>query len=77
MKNFKIILSASIIITILFGCSSSRITSTWKADDIKPQHFDKILVLGLIQEKDRNVQEYMENHMVGDQATWVTTQYHH
>lgn len=50
----------------MYGCSSSKITSTWKADDIKQQQFNKILVLGLIRENDRNVQEYMENHMVGD-----------
>lgn len=48
------------------GCSSSRITATWKAENTVPQKYNKILVLGLIREADRSLQQNMENHLVGD-----------
>lgn len=64
MKKFNWI----IIILIWFGagCSSSKITTSWKADNTEPEKFSKILVLGLIRDVDRTLQEQMENHMVGD-----------
>lgn len=66
MKSIKILSFALAILVTITSCSSSKITSAWKAQDITPRHFNKILVLGLIREKDRSIQEYMENHMVGD-----------
>lgn len=48
------------------GCTSSKITSSWKAKNITPQQYNKILVLGLIRETDRRIQERMEQHFVGD-----------
>jgi hypothetical protein len=48
------------------GCSSSRITTSWKAEGIVPKKFSKIMVVGLIREADRTIQENMENHFVGD-----------
>jgi hypothetical protein len=48
------------------GCSSSKITTSWKAENTVPQKYNKILVLGLIREVDRSLQQNMENHMVGD-----------
>lgn len=58
----------AIIILLLTGvsCSSSKITNSWKADNIVPGKYNKILVLGLILEADRSIQEKMENHFVGD-----------
>jgi hypothetical protein len=48
------------------GCSSSRITTSWKAENTVAQKYSKIMVLGLIREADRSIQENMENHFVGD-----------
>lgn len=48
------------------GCSSSRITTSWKAENAVPLKYNKIMVLGLIRENDRTIQENMENHFVGD-----------
>lgn len=55
-----------LFVLIFAGCTSSKITSSWKAKDAEPKFYSKILVLGLIREKDRTIQENMENHLVGD-----------
>lgn len=51
---------------MIAGCTSSRITTSWKAENTTPQKYNKIMVLGLIREVDRTLQQNMENHMVGD-----------
>ena len=51
---------------VLINCTTSRITSTWKADNIQAKKYNKILVLGLIREADRSIREKMEEHLVGD-----------
>lgn len=58
----------AIIAILLFapGCSTSMITSTWKAPTTTAKHYKKILVLGLIGEPDRNMREKMEEHIAGD-----------
>ena len=48
------------------ACNTSKITTSWKAENTVPQKYNKILVLGLIREADRTLQENMENHFVGD-----------
>ena len=57
---------AVLLLFLLPGCSSSRITSSWKADNVQPQAFKKIIVLGLIREKERHLRESMEQHLVGE-----------
>ena len=47
-------------------CTSTKITSSWKAPNIGANQFKKILVLGLIRDTDRSLQENMETHMIGD-----------
>jgi len=51
---------------LLAGCRSSYITSSWKAKDPLHKKFNKILVLGLIHDNERELQENMENHLAGD-----------
>jgi hypothetical protein len=55
-----------IFIIIIAGCTTSQITTSWKADNVSPKKYDKILVLGLIGEPDRTIRENMEQHMAGD-----------
>ena len=62
----KISWIAIILLLVIAGCNSSRITSSWKAGDAEVRKYDKILVLGLTRESDRSIQENMENHLVGD-----------
>jgi hypothetical protein len=54
------------LVFLIAGCTSSRITSSWKAKDITLKHYDKILVLGIIGEPDRTLCENMEEHLAGD-----------
>ena len=54
------------LLLIVAGCTTSKITTSWKAENTVPQKYNKILVLGLIREADRTIQEKMENHFVGD-----------
>jgi hypothetical protein len=55
-----------IALFLIAGCTTSKITSSWKAGDIQPEKYKKILVLGLINDPDRTVREKMEEHLVGD-----------
>jgi hypothetical protein len=54
------------LLVMAAGCSTSKITTFWKAENTVPQSYNKIMVLGLIREADRTIQENMENHLVGD-----------
>jgi hypothetical protein len=56
----------AVAILIFSGCTSSRITSSWKAPDAGRKAYKKILVLGLFREADRALKEKMEEHIVGD-----------
>lgn len=57
-----------LLILMLFagGCTTSRITSSWKADHIRPAAYKKILVLGMINEPDRTLREKMEEHIAAE-----------
>jgi hypothetical protein len=48
------------------GCSSSKITSSWKATTTALAAGKKIMVVGLIRESDRTIREQMEAHMIDD-----------
>jgi hypothetical protein len=53
-------------VLLLASCTNSRITTVWKAPDVLPKKYQKILVTGLIKDTDRSIREKMENHIVGD-----------
>ena len=63
MKKLILVLSAYLLAA---GCSTTRITHSWKAGNTTARSFNKILVLGLNGEKDIRVRESMENHLAGD-----------
>lgn len=64
MKKIKWIGIALLIIAN--GCSTSKITSSWAGTNTTSRNYNKIMVLALIQDKDRSLREYMEQHFVGD-----------
>ncbi len=64
MKKIKWL--AVLLIFLLSGCTSTKITSSWKAQNLEAKQYKKILVLGLIRDTDRSLQEKMEAHLVGD-----------
>lgn len=49
------------------GCSSSEIIiSSWKAENVQPKQFNKIMVLAIIKDANQQIREKMEAHFVGD-----------
>jgi hypothetical protein len=64
----KHILATIVVFLFLFsGCGpSTSITSSWKAENVQPGKFKKVVVLGLVRENDRTLREKMEQHLVGD-----------
>jgi hypothetical protein len=62
IKYFSVI----IIMLLFVSCGTSRITSSWKAGNISPKKYNKILVLGLVRESDRSIREKMEQHLLAD-----------
>ena len=48
------------------ACTTTKITSSWKAADLQPKKYSKILVLGLIKDSDRSQQQKMEAHLADD-----------
>ncbi len=54
------------LISFLLSCNSSKITTSWKDEKAVARKFNKIMVIGIIREADRSIQEKMENHIVGD-----------
>lgn len=65
MERFKL---SIIVFIFLFatGCSSSKITSSWKSQNTAATAINKIMVVGLIREADRTIREKMEEHLIGD-----------
>lgn len=49
---------------LLIACNSTRLVSSWKAPDASLQSYHKILVIGLMGAKDRDIRENVENAMV-------------
>lgn len=63
IQQIGLILLASLFVT---ACSTTKITSSWKAANLQPKKYSKILVLGLIKDSDRSLQEKMEMHLADD-----------
>jgi hypothetical protein len=62
MKRISLLLT--VVLILLAGCTTSKITSSWKSPDAKNQYYKRILVLGLINEPDRQVREKMEQNVM-------------
>jgi len=65
MKTIRMI-SVLTLLLFLLSCSAVSVKSVWKAPDFTPKKYNKVMVLGIIREADRNVRIQMENHLVGD-----------
>lgn len=66
----KLIWIGFALFIIAAGCTStSKITSTWKAKNVEPKNYNKMLVLGLMNVADRTIREKMEEHLAEDLNT--------
>ncbi|MFN8252757.1 MAG: hypothetical protein U0V75_12870 [Ferruginibacter sp.] len=57
-----VIITASIL--LLASCNSTRLTSAWKAPEAGTAHFNKILVIGITGNKERELRTAIENALV-------------
>lgn len=48
----------------LVSCGSTKLISSWKAPDVSDQKFSKVLVIGLMGNKDRSLRENVENIII-------------
>jgi hypothetical protein len=53
----------------LFSCSSTKLSSSWKAENSSTKIYHNILVWGILTEKDSSLREKMEAHLVNDLAS--------
>jgi hypothetical protein len=65
MKLSKLI-TALLMTALLFSCSSTKISSSWKAENAVTRPYHNIMVWGLLTEKDSTVRKQMETHLVND-----------
>lgn len=49
-----------------FACSSTKITSSWKADNTQTKIYHNVMVWGILPEKDSTVRKHIETHLVND-----------
>jgi len=63
MKNINYIGRFGVLAILLLSisCSSTQLISSWKAPESQDRKFDKVLVIGLMSNKDRNLRENVEN----------------
>jgi hypothetical protein len=66
MKQLKVIVPLAGLFFLLTACSTSRITHSWQAADAPTKTFNKVMVLGVLKDGDRSLQDRMENHLAGD-----------
>jgi hypothetical protein len=60
----KVLLAMSAV--FLLSCQTSKITHTWTDKDVFPKKYNKILVIGVLPDNDRELQSKMEKHLAGD-----------
>ncbi|WP_256006205.1 hypothetical protein [Pedobacter deserti] len=54
----------AVVTCIVSSCSSTRLVSSWNAPDASLRGFNKVLVIGLMGDRDRNLRENTENVIV-------------
>ena len=52
------------LMVFLISCNSTKITSSWNADNAKKNTYNKVIVLGIFNQKDRSIRENVENKLV-------------
>lgn len=57
------IITACSLLTVLYGCTPRRITTTWKPDHVLPASYNRILVVGILPEKDSLLRKQIEKDL--------------
>ena len=62
--KIKVIIAGVLLLILLLGCTSSlRITHSWKSGVLPARNYNKIMVVGMLPENERNLRESMEDHL--------------
>lgn len=67
MKKILFIIAIGLIslpMLFLSGCNTTKVISSWKAPDAALRSYNKILVIGLMDAKERGLREQIENNLV-------------
>jgi hypothetical protein len=64
MKKLQFLLPA--LLLFLASCNSTKITSSWKSDEAPQKNYKKIMVLGILKQKDRSLREELEKQLVSN-----------
>lgn len=64
--KIKMIIPAMMVTAFIFSCSSTKINSSWKAENAQTKPYHNVMVWGLLTEKDSTLRRQMENHLVND-----------
>lgn len=59
-------IAALFLTAMVISCSSTKIISSWKADDAKAKAYHNVMVWGILPEKDSAIRRQVENHLVED-----------
>jgi hypothetical protein len=72
MKKLLFIIAIGLIslpMLFLSGCNTTKVISSWKAPNASLRSYNKILVIGLMDAKERGLREQIENKLVGTFAS--------
>lgn len=65
MKLSKIMIVA-LVCVLGFSCNSTKIVSSWKAEDAVTKPYHNVMVWGILPETDSIVKKQIENHLTND-----------
>ncbi len=64
--KIRMIIPAIMATAFIFSCSSTKINSSWKAENAQTKPYHNVMVWGLLAEKDSSLRKQMETHLVND-----------
>jgi hypothetical protein len=64
--KIKMIIPAMMATAFIFSCNSTKINSSWKAENTQTKPYHNVMVWGLLTEKDSSLRKQMEIHLVND-----------
>jgi hypothetical protein len=63
MKKYFLLPMLTLFVLLAISCNSTKITSSWEAPGAKQNNYKKILVMGILPEKDRSVRQQLERQL--------------
>ena len=64
--KIKMLIPAIMATAFFFSCSTTKINSSWKAENSQTKPYHNVMVWGLLTGKDSSLRKQMETHLVND-----------